>query len=420
MNKLIKWYLGLGIYLKLLPFLFIYAFISLAVPSTKFNSDEVRYLNYAQNILNGYYSDPFPNIKLWNGPGYPLLLAPLLYLNVPIWSIPLLNAVFLYLSLLITYYSARFSAGDSGAFLVAASLGVYFPIFELLPSRMTEIPAFFWVSLSVYFFIRNFQESKINYKVLFLTSLSISFLALTKVIFGYVILSMIFFSLLIILIHPFRSSGKKLALTFMLSLLFCSPWLWYTYRITNEWFFWASSGSMSLFTMSLTGPDELGDWRDLSELKAVPKNQRLIDSIQSLNNWEKYLAYKNEAIKNIRKHPKKYAQNWIANIGRMVFSYPFSFGNQTIKTYWTIIPNMFIVVFVVISIGLCFINFKNFHHGYFYLLIFMLTYLAGSSLLSAYRRMFYISVPFWYVFLSYVLNRIVSIQWRRPEANATD
>ena len=90
MNNLIKWYLGLGIYLKLLPFLFIYAFISLAVPPTKFNSDEVRYLNYAQNILNGYYSDTFPNIKLWNGPGYPLLLAYMQSFSVQfcLWPFP--------------------------------------------------------------------------------------------------------------------------------------------------------------------------------------------------------------------------------------------------------------------------------------------------------------------------------------------
>src|SRR5690349_1086566 len=37
--------------------------------------DEWRYLYYADNLLHGFYS-PHDRVFLWNGPGYPLLLAP--------------------------------------------------------------------------------------------------------------------------------------------------------------------------------------------------------------------------------------------------------------------------------------------------------------------------------------------------------
>ena len=37
--------------------------------------DEPRYLEYAQNLLNGYFSAK-GKVDLWSGPGYPLFLAP--------------------------------------------------------------------------------------------------------------------------------------------------------------------------------------------------------------------------------------------------------------------------------------------------------------------------------------------------------
>lgn len=34
-----------------------------------FTGDEGRYYTFAQNLLNGFYSPPAPNIDLWGGPG---------------------------------------------------------------------------------------------------------------------------------------------------------------------------------------------------------------------------------------------------------------------------------------------------------------------------------------------------------------
>ena len=45
-------------------------------------SDECTYFKLADNILNGFYSKPYPDIYIQYGPGYPLFLAILKLLNL--------------------------------------------------------------------------------------------------------------------------------------------------------------------------------------------------------------------------------------------------------------------------------------------------------------------------------------------------
>ena len=92
MKRLINWYSGLSIYLKLSPFLLIYlALINLWVLPTSLSGDEGRYIMFSKNLLNGFYSPSFPNINLWNGPGYPIFITPFIALDIPISVIRLFN-----------------------------------------------------------------------------------------------------------------------------------------------------------------------------------------------------------------------------------------------------------------------------------------------------------------------------------------
>jgi len=207
-----------------------------------------------------------------------------------------------------------------------------------------------------------------------------------------------------------RSSAKKSTIIFLLSFVFCLPWLLYTYSLTNKLFYWTNSGSMSMYTMSTPFANELGDWKGTEDLKQNPNHKVFMDSITTLNSLQRDEAYKTAAIKNIKSHPKKYLSNWIANVGRLLFSYPYSNAEQTIKTYWTIIPNMFVIVIIVLTFTLSIAHYKKFPEGLILLFLFILIYLFGSSLISAYRRMFYVTMPFWFFFISYVNNNIISIK----------
>ena len=400
------------IYYKLSPFLFLYLVICILFAKSAFVGDEVRYVMFANNLLSGFYSHAYPNINLWNGPGYPLLIGVLLFFKFPFIVLKLLNALLLYFSLIISYMTFSIYSSKKSSYLCTILLGLYFPIFEMIPFILTEPLAWFLISLVCFLLIKNYQQKTISWKLVILASLSIAYLAMTKIIFGYVILLMLFISIFLFLLPRFRSSAKKSIFIFFLSFSFCLPWLIYTYSLTNKVFYWTNSGSMSLYTMSTPYANELGDWHNSYDLQLNPNHRIFMDSISKLQPLERDEAYKRAAIGNIKSHPKKFLSNWIANVGRLLFSYPYSNTQQTIKSYFTILPNMFIVVIIVLLLAVSIVYHKKIPDGIMWLFLFILIYLLGSSLVSAYRRMFYITMPFWFLFISYVLNNIISVNTR--------
>ena len=64
-------------------------------PGLYLGGDQGRYLMFAENITNGYYTKSHIHYNLWNGPGYPLVLAIFKFFEPPLILYRLLNAVFL-------------------------------------------------------------------------------------------------------------------------------------------------------------------------------------------------------------------------------------------------------------------------------------------------------------------------------------
>src|SRR3982751_4510520 len=71
-------------YLIFAPFLVFYLLICAFFHKDKLQGDEGRYLEFAHNLLHGYYSPPSPRQSLWSGPGYPILLMPFVGLGLPL------------------------------------------------------------------------------------------------------------------------------------------------------------------------------------------------------------------------------------------------------------------------------------------------------------------------------------------------
>ncbi len=409
MKILIERYSRLSLYLKLIPFLILYISIVIMFAPTENFGDENRYLMFANNLLNGYYSPPAPDINLWNGPGYPIFITPFLFFKLPVIIIRLANSFLLYFSLIICYKLFSIYSSKNTSLVFTILLGLYFPGYKLLPILYTECLTFFLISVICLFFIRNYSQKHISWIYIILSGFAVACLALTKVIFGYVIVTMLLFSCLMLLFSKFRQTAKKSALIFFFALIFCSPYLIYTYNLTTKPFYWSNAGGMSLYTMSTPYPDEIGDWCTKETLLNNPNHAVFIDSIYHLNALERDKAFKSKAIENIKNYPQKYFLNWIANIGRIFFSYPYSNKPQTIETFFTIIPNMFVLVFICILLMIALLYIKKIPKEIIFLLVFILFYLGGSSFLSAYRRWFFITLPFWYLFLSYVYDNFVSI-----------
>lgn len=405
-----RWYSRPWVFLS--PFLMLYVIISVANIPAELDGDEPRYVKYAENLLNGFLSPSDPaELDLWSGPGYSMFIAVFLFLKWPLVIIRVLNALLLFTSLLISFQTISLYASRKQALFYSVALGLYYPVFEMLHRLYTECLTWFLISLVVYLFLKYFKQSSKSPKYIALTSLAIAFLALTKVIFGYVIVAMLIISLFLCLIPNFRSAGKKSTLIFLFSLVFCLPYLFYTYSLTNKVFYWANSGGMSLYTMSSPFEDELGDWKNNVYLMTSPNHSAFADSIYQLNPLERDEAFKTKAIENIKNHPTKYLKNWTANVNRFLFSFPFSHTNQTMKL--NLFANMFIIVFILLAGVFAIIRYKRIPTEIILLLLFALIYSFGSSLVSTYLRMFYISVPFWIVFISYVFTNIVSIRTKK-------
>ena len=411
-RSLISWYSGLNIYYKLFPFLLLYLIRIALFHRGVLVGDEGRYLTFAKNLLNGFYSPQYPYFDLWNGPGYPILISPFVLLKLPLVTIRLLNGILLYFSLILNYKTFNIYSSKGISLLFTILLAFYFPILRMLTFILTEVFAWFLVSLICYLFVKCFKQSTVSWKLMLLVSFSIACLAMTKVIFGHVIMIMLFISSTLCFFRAFHSSAKKAALIFLASFIFCLPWLVYTHSVTGKIFYWTNSGGMSLYTMSTPFPDEFGDWVSLEKLSLNPNHKVFIDSISKLNPLERDIAFKSKAIENIKNHPKKFLLNVVDNVGRMLFYYPFSHTQQTLDTYFIIIPNIFVAVFIILSLMVSAFNSSKIPPGLFFILLFFLVYLAGSSLLSAYARMFYITIPFWYFYILYVFSDIVSIKIR--------
>jgi hypothetical protein len=227
----------------------------------------------------------------------------------------------------------------------------------------------------------------------------------------------------VFIVYSFVKKGKKARLTaliFTLALVFCTPYLIYTYALTGKIFYWGGGGSV-LYWMSSPYDGEYGDWHS-SQLDKSPQRKKnhaeFFDTIAELDRIERMSAMQKQAIKNIKKYPKKYFKNWLANVGRMLFSYPYSNTQQSIRTYFTLIPNMFIVVFSVLCIYITVVNRRRINQEIFLLLAFISIYLFGSSLVSAYRRMFFLAIPVIGLWLAYILDNFVHIKLYRKQSKS--
>ena len=400
----------LNIWIVLLPLLILYLFIIIIFAPNNIFSDEKRYFAQAVHLANGTFNKLDTRVALLNGPGYPIIISIFLLLKLPVFFIRLLNGFLLYIAQGITYKTIRIYSPQKKALFFTILLCLYYPVFEMLPLIFTEVLTWLFISLSSYLFIRAIKDNNLSWKHIILSSFSIAYLIMIKVIFGYVVIVMLLVTLIWWLLGKSRLFARRSFITLLLSLIFCIPYLYYTYSKTGRIFYWSSAGSNTLYTMSSPFENEYGDWLSDEFLISNPNHADFMKKTDTLNFIERDEAFREKAIDNIRNHPNKYLENWAANIGRLFFSYPKSYAYQDMNLYYTILPTIFIVVFMIISILLSIYKFKYVPNELIFLSLFFLTYLFGSSLVSASRRSFYITMPFWLILISFVFTNIITVK----------
>jgi len=402
-------------FISLLPFLVLYAVIIIVQNNDAPFGDEGRYLQFAQNLLQGFYSPPPPNINLWNGPGFPVFLLPFVALKVPLLLIKLSNALLHYFTLVIFFKTLQKFLDEKKSFIYTALLGCYYMPFKGFPHILSETFVIFLIASITYFSVVFFLKppDQRNSKLFLILALLLAFLALTKVIFGTVFLIAGIFFMLSYIVKGDRHYRNSFLLM-IVSLLFCVPYLLYTYSLTGRIFYWSNAGGMSMYWMSNPVEGEYGEWHNdsLTSTAMDMSSQQILmtnhmddyNEIYSVNGVERDDMFKALAMQHAKDHPGKVFRNWIANISRMLFNYPVSYTPFKLSTLGNMVANIPVMVFLLYSSWLTLKRRKEIDFVFKFLLTISLIYLAGSSVLSAYDRMFYILIPIFGCWIAYSIS----------------
>lgn len=397
--------------IKLLPLSVVYIAVILATQTNEFRGDEGGYVRFATNLTHGYYS-PRGDVDLWWGPGYPIILAPFVFFQTPLLTPKLLNAVFLFCAVVYFYQTLRLYTSSKYLLRFSYLFGLYLPFLRLLGFMLTETLAVLLISGMTYHFCKLGQERARGKIHQLLAGTYLGYLALTKVFFGYVILASLILSGLVFL---FRKDYiiKKAILVCCIGFVICLPYLFYTHAITGKIFYWSTAGGEPLYWMSTPYAEELGDWQFSDPRKGTSKvveNHRVfLEEVYKLPSVQRDDELKRAAIHNIANHPFKYFTNWLANIGRMWFDYPYSYYQQNIRTYFYMIPNMFVFVLLTLTIYPAWRRLSVTPKELHLLLCFSLLAAGGTSLLSASARFFWILMPIIHLFIISILVNAVSV-----------
>jgi hypothetical protein len=398
---------------ELVSLLSLYLAIVFIASSPIFEGDEGGYVENATRMLRGPAASAH-DLRLWWGPGYPVVLLPFIALGLPWIAAKLLNAIFLFGAITYFFSLLRRYIGGRAALITTLCFGLYPPLMRDIYLLCPESLTFFLMCAFMFHFCALYNGANRFWAHMFAASFFLAYLALTKVFFGYVIVALLAFSLASLVWK--RASAVLTAIpVFLLALVLCFPYLLYTYSLTGKVFYWGTSGGMQLYWMTTPYGNELGSWFSVKDVKDRPElapHRKFFASLEGLSDTERDDAYKKQAIHNIATHPKKYLHNWLANVGRLLFSYPFSLGPQSLTTYFYLVPNMFVVVLFLLSTIPAVFRPRAIPFELWALLVFVLIAFGGSTLLSAYDRQFAPLVPGLCIWMAFVYVRVLRIELR--------
>jgi len=396
------------------PFLVLFILLVLKQHADVMEGDESGYIYFAKNLLQGFYSPPAPDINLWWGPGYPILLMPFIALGLPLICITMMNAIFQYFSFILLFKAIVQFVDFRKALLFSLFWAFCYSSYQYLAMILTESFTIFLISVFIFSIVKVF-DNRIN-KYLFISGFILGYIALTKVIFGYVILFLLLVSLLLWIKKRNILNYRRSASIMLIALATVMPYLLYTYNLTGRIFYWGNSGGMSLYWMSTPFENEYGSWYNESlTTKSINSDnagttallrlnhQKDIDKVMKHVGVQKDDEYKKIEINNIKTHPKKYMKNIFANISNMLFGVPntYSYERPILKIWYFSILYTLMIFCVIPTI----INWRKIPFSIRFLLVFAFIYLGGSSIVSVYNRQFLIIVPVLIFWIAYIINK---------------
>ena len=387
-------------------------------------SDGIRYWQTASDILNGFRSTTvLESSLLLNGPLYPTILAIFKLIGFSVKASIFLNAIFLYVGFTFFLKSLLYFLTLKKSIWITYILVFIDPFLFYWSAKLYSEPlSIFLICMLIYLVINYFRYP--SSKILLIIALVFCLLALTRVIFAYVILFFIPIGLIGYLIlkkDVFKFLGKLGAY----SLLFCLPYLAFTYGITDKIFFWSGNGGLLLYWTSSPYKTDLGEWhtmqinhdhfaarynkfsgldsvylRKVNEIIISEINENHREFSTTLSNCKNIIEYddalKVKAIENIKNHPSSFLMNWILNTGRLLIGIPHALYYKPpfspLFTLVNTVKSSFILFLFLTAIILFFRNFSAYNSNLIWMLILLIIYLGGQSLLAVQSQRFLLPI----------------------------
>ncbi len=412
-------------FLIFLPFLVLYIVYVVICHTNGGYGDESRYLIYSRYMIDGHL--PYTNLDfdhLGNGPGYSILLMPFTYFHLPIIVIHLLNALLYYFSVILVFKNSITFISFKRAISLSIFWACYANSFNYMGKILPEIFSSFLICLLMFSVINAFTTEKPQ-KYIYLSGFVFGFLALTKPVFGYVMLCMLIFSFIFWVLKRDIKVRRMTLLILIIALATTTPYLVHSYKETGRFFYWSSLGGNNLYWATEPDEFEYGSWFPAPGMPVDPateqthlpnfkeqvraKHAKDFEEINKYKGTAQDDAYKRMAIKNISEHPAKFLQNCMSNIGRLLFNFPYSYKIQSPYTLLRLPLNGIIVVFALICLIPTLKNWKKIIFPIRFMILLALIYLGGSILGSAETRMFTLVVPIILIWIAFVLQHCVRI-----------
>ncbi len=381
--------------------------------------DEARYKSYAENLLAGGYAQPETGL-IENGPGYPLYLAPFLAAGLDgpalrFTQIPLVLIALAYLFALVARLSDRRTAAWA-----AAALASYPPLWLLSGDLLSEPLAIaLWLGFAFHF-LRWQSGSAAAARDPWLAAALLGGFVLTKVAYGYVVLAVLVLLVMARAVPAIRQAVAEAHApewVFAGALAVCAPYLAYTYQLTDQLFYWGTNGGDVLYWMTVDGPGLSGTWLPIETVREHEDLRRdhltFLEAMAALPAIEADRRFKARVVENLRTNPTAYAKNWVGNVSRLLFNYPWSRRGQSIRTLGYVLPNAALLMAFGASFVAAWRNRSSVPAGLLVLLGMFALGTASHSLMSSTGRLFVVCVPFLILWVAFTAHHFVRVEIRR-------
>ena len=412
--KGLRWETGIFIVVTLLNAVWMTSQIS-----DQLHGDEPRYVACAENLVKGYLV-PDDNPDFVNGPGYTIVLYPFVKYGIPLYWARFLNSVLIGLAAALLFRTVRTWAGLGWAGVATAWLVLHPDTWINGKDLVTEALTIFLVAAFAWSFSRALTARDRFWQWGLLATLVLTWLVMTRVMFGHVITALVLFSLVAWVVwRPLRQAWGRTLLVAGAALLLCQPYLLYTKAKTGSWYRWSTNSGELLYWITSTHPDGNGHWYNYDEAQKLPGlapyHGEFIARVIKLPVLEREAEFTRVGMENLRTAPKmQLFYNWICNVCRYFIGLPAAFVNEGLTTVITVCFQVPFLILMLTALWLAVRRPLQVPPMLVVLALFACIYMGGSTLATARSRYFTVITPILWVAATPLLQRYLKVQLLPP------